>query len=433
MEQLKNLEVEKAVLGAIIIDNSKLYDILAIGLKAECFYSTQHKVIFAELVKMGIEEKTPIDFVLLGDRLKKNEIFKGCLVSFLIELGCSVPVPSSGVYYAKIVLEKHILRQTYISLVQCITFVKNKDGDADITEGIKKRLVDILLLQERKKEDYKSLKAIMPGALNEFEGYFIEGDGGDCFSTGYGDLDKYIGGWYKEMIVLAGRTSLGKTTLALNMVYKLLKRGIPIGLFSFETTKNTIYLKLACIETKISFSRIRTKKISIEERTKLKDAIKNIKDLPLWIEDGAGLSVIDVVAKAKQMRAKEGVRFVVIDYLQLLKAVDSATSRVQQVSYDIKTLKDLSKDLQIPVLVISSLSRNYNDKSEPTLQELKESGDIEYTSDIVLLLHRLKKDKKEIERDETLLIVAKQRHGRLGKLSLVYLETGDRYEEVAGW
>ena len=143
--------------------------------------------------------------------------------------------------------------------------------------------------------------------------------------------------------------------------------------------------------------------------------------------------MIDVVAKAKQMRAKEGVRFVVIDYLQLLKAVDPATSRVQQVSYDIKTLKELSKDLQIPVLVISSLSRNYNDKSEPTLQELKESGDIEYTSDIVLLLHRLKKDKKEIERDETLLIVAKQRHGRLGKLSLVYLETGDRYEEVAGW
>src|SRR5499425_157152 len=430
-----NLEAERSVLGAIILDNHALNAAME-TLRAEDFFLPQHQRVFTHMIALG-ESQQAIDLVTLTDELhRKGELEASGGAPYLASLADGMPRVSNIEHYARIVKEKAILRNLIRTThdIQQRAF-EGEDGADAILDGAESQIFAIA--EDRIRAGLISVKDIVRDNFERLEKIFKEGKSVTGVSTGYGELDKLLSGLQpSELIILAARPSQGKTALALNLAENIaLRGGLPVALFSLEMSKESLLQRLVASVAQIDAHKFRTGHLSREDWKRMTEALSKIASSPLWVDDSGSNSVLEIGAKARRLKRDKGLSLLVVDYLQLITARGRFNSRQEEVASISRGLKGLAKELQIPVLVLSQLTRApEREERGPQLSDLRESGAIEQDADVVMFIYRPNWGKMDLspeERDQAEIVIAKQRNGPTDKVKFIFRSRLTRFEEAA--
>lgn len=427
-------EAEQSVLGSMIIDKEAIYAAAELMVEAD-FYSTAHQKIFAGIISLS-EKGEPVDLVTLSEELQHSQ----CLEevggrSYLVTLANAVPTAANVQYHSYIVREKAILR----ALIQAATSIVSRSFDApsNVDEFLDQAEQLIFEIGRRgKHQGFASLKDVLVQAFDRIEKLYDEKKGVTGLSTGFKDLDRICFGLQNsDLIVIAARPSMGKTTLALNMAQQIAVHDKkPTAFFSMEMSKDQLAQRLLCAESQIDAQNMRSGFLSQEEWHKLTRAVGPLSESPLYIDDSASLSVMEVRAKARRLKAEKGLEAVFVDYLQLMRGFSRFESRQQELSEISRALKALAKELNIPVVALSQLSRAVEKRPErrPILSDLMESGGIEANADLVMFIYRESYYNKNSDTGNIAEInIAKQRNGPTGLVKLYFLDRFTKFANVA--
>jgi len=427
-------EAEQSVLGSMIIDKEAIYAAAELLVEAD-FYSTAHQKIFAGIISLS-EKGEPVDLVTLSEELQHSQ----CLEdvggrAYLVTLANAVPTAANVQYHSYIVREKAILR----ALIQAATGIVSRSFDApsNVDEFLDEAEQLIFEIGRRgKHQGFASLKDVLVQAFDRIEKLYDEKKGVTGLSTGFKDLDRMCFGLQNsDLIVIAARPSMGKTTLALNMAQQIAVHDKkPTAFFSMEMSKDQLAQRLLCAESQIDAQNMRSGFLSQEEWHKLTRAVGPLSESPLYIDDSASLSVMEVRAKARRLKAEKGLEAVFVDYLQLMRGFSRFESRQQELSEISRALKALAKELNIPVVALSQLSRAVEKRPErrPILSDLMESGGIEANADLVMFIYRESYYNKNSDTGNIAEInIAKQRNGPTGMVKLYFLDRFTKFANVA--
>lgn len=427
-------EAEQSVLGSMIIDKEAIYAAAEL-LADQDFYSTAHQKIFSGIISLS-EKGEPVDLVTLSEELQQNQ----CLEdvggrSYLVTLANAVPTAANVQYHSQIVREKAILR----ALIQAATGIVSRsfDAPANVDEFLDEAEQLIFEIGRRgKHQGFASLKDVLVQAFDSIEKLYDEKKGVTGLATGFADLDRITSGLQKsDLIVIAARPSMGKTTLALNMTQQIaVKEKMPTAFFSMEMSKEQLAQRLLCSEAQIDAQNMRRGFLSQDEWHKLTRAVGPLSESPLYIDDSASLSVMEVRAKARRLKAEKGLQAIFVDYLQLMRGFSRFESRQQELSEISRALKALAKELSVPVVALSQLSRAVEKRPDrrPILSDLMESGGIEANADLVMFIYREAYYTKDTEKGNIAEIsIAKQRNGPTGMLELYFLDRFTKFANIA--
>jgi len=424
-------DAEQAVLGSMIIDKEAIF---AAGelLSENDFYSSAHQKVYSAIISLN-EKGEPVDLVTLSDELQQ----KHCLdeiggTPFLLNLANAVPTAANVQYHAQIVREKAILR----SLIQAATGIVTQsfDSPSNVDEFLDQAEQVIFEIGRRGKyQNFAPLKEVLVDTIDRIEKLYDEKKGITGLSSGFKDLDYICSGLQgSDLIVIAARPSMGKTTLALNMTQQIAVRDKkPTAFFSMEMSKEQLAQRLLCAESRIDAQNMRRGFLSQDEWHKLTRAVGPLSDAPLYIDDTASMSVMEVRTKARRLKAEKGLEAIFVDYLQLMRGFSRSESRQQELSEISRALKALAKELRVPVVALSQLSRAVEKRPDrrPILSDLMESGGIEANADLVMFIYRDAYYNKDTEEKNIAEIsIAKQRNGPTGLIKLVFL---DRFTQFA--
>jgi replicative DNA helicase len=433
----QNLDAERSVLGAILLDNHTLN--LAIEkLRGEDFFLEQHRRIFNQMVELG-ESQQAIDLVTLCEQLaRKGELEAAGGAAYLAQLVDGVPHITHLEHYARIVKEKALLRGLIHSThaIQQAALEAEDDADA-ILDRAESSIFQ--LAEDRVRSGLVAMKEVVHGNIERLERIITEGKRVTGLATGYTQLDNLTSGLQpSELIILAARPSVGKTALALNIAENaILLQHDPVAIFSLEMSKESLLMRLLASRAHIDAHKFRTGHLSREDWRQMMQTLAQLSEAPLWIDDAGSATVTEIGAKARRLKRDRGLSLVIVDYLQLIAARGRFSNRNEEVSSITRGLKGLAKELKVPVLVLSQLTRApEREERSPQLADLRESGAIEQDADVVLFIHRpnLFKKKGEVtdeERAETELKIAKQRNGPVDSIPFVFLAKFTRFEEAA--
>jgi len=408
---------------------------------AEVFYDLRHQTIFETLVEM-YDAREAIDVITLQQRLKnKQRLEEVGGVAYLAALPDTVPSAANLSYYLDIVLEKYILRKMIHTCTEVVGRVYEHEGEIDALLDEVER--DILRISETRVEaKTDKIKELVKKAISTIEDYHQRQGMLTGVGTGFVDLDKMTSGLHPgEMIVVAARPSMGKTSLAMNIAeYVAIEQKLPVGVFSLEMTSESLVLRMLCSLSRVNLRNVREGFLAERDFPKLTGAAGRLAGAPLFIDDSSGLSILQLRAKARRMVQQYGIKLFVIDYLQLLHSTARRAENRQQEIADISNgIKSLAKELSVPVIVLSQLNRELEkDKSrKPQLSDLRESGAIEQDADVVCLLYKPSREEEEGgagEEQDALpvnLLIAKQRNGPTGDIHLTFLKSYTRFESAA--
>jgi replicative DNA helicase len=438
------LEAEKGVLGCIMISPNECLGECVGKFKAgsEVFYDLRHQTIYDTLVAMW-DARVPIDTITLRQHLKDKQLLEqvgGDL--YLLSLPDTVPSAANLSYYLELVLEKFLLRKMIQTCTGVVGRVYEYEGDVDaLLDEVEK---DVLRINESRVEaTTNTMKDLVHRAINQVE-HFHQNQGMlTGVGTGFTDLDKMTTGLHGgEMIVIAARPSMGKTSLAMNIAeHVVLELKLPVGVFSLEMTADSLVLRMLCSHARVNLRSVREGFFAERDFAKLTTAAGRLVGAPLFIDDTAGLSILQLRAKARRMVQQHGVKLFIVDYLQLLHSTSRRADNRQQEIADISNgIKALAKELNVPVIVLSQLNRELEKRgpgTRPQLSDLRESGSIEQDADLVGLLFKEAKESEDGEPDfaeESLpvkLFIAKQRNGPTGDVNLTFLKSFTRFESAA--
>jgi replicative DNA helicase len=431
----QNLDAERSILGAILLDNHALNAAIE-SLKPEDFFLEQHRRVFIQMIALG-ESQQAIDLVTLTESMHRTgELEASGGAPYLASLADGMPRVSNVEHYARIVREKALLRNL-IHATHAIQqrALEGEDGADAILDGAESSI--FALAEDRVKAGLIPIKDIVRDNFERLEKIFREGKSITGVSTGYTELDKLLSGLQSsELLILAARPSQGKTALALNLAENIaLRAGLPVAIFSLEMSKESLLQRLVASVAQIDGHKFRTGHLSREDWRRMTEALGAISGAPLWIDDAGSNSVLEIGAKARRLKRDKGLRLLVVDYLQLITARGRFTSRQEEVASISRGLKGLAKELQIPVLVLSQLTRApEREERGPQLSDLRESGAIEQDADVVMFIYRphwSKMDASPEERDQAEIQVAKQRNGPTDKVRFVFRSRLTRFEEAA--
>lgn len=431
----QNPEAERSVLGAILLDNQKL-DVALDKLKAEDFFQDNHKRIFAQMIELS-ELQQPIDLVTLVNRLQRtNELESVGGAAYLSQLVDGVPRITNVDHYARIVKEKSVLRSVIHAAhnIQQQAMEANEDADA-ILDKAESSLFEIA--ENRVGAGLIGMKELVTGSFERISQLFNSGQRITGVSTGYSQLDDLTSGLQNsDLIVLAARPSVGKTAFALNLASNVgIRNELPVAIFSLEMSKQSLLMRLISDQARVDSHKFRSGHLPHEDRTKITETLNFLSTTPLWIDDAGGTTVIEMGAKCRRMKRDKGLSLVIIDYLQLISARGRFNSRNEEVASMTRGLKAMAKDLDVPVVILSQLTRAPEKENRgPVLSDLRDSGAIEQDADLVMFLHRPKmfaEGASPEERAETQLNIAKQRNGPTDMLHYVFLTRYTRFEEAA--
>ena len=425
----QSLEAEKAVLGCILINSDSINDALEY-LSASSFYDTKNKGIFEAMLDL-YDKQSPIDSINLTEALKKTGKLDDVGGAYYITgLSQQAPSVANAEHYAKIIKEKQILREIINTSITMSRLAYDPKGDvSDIIDRAEQHLFGISELTAKKK--FEELEPMLHKVL-EIWGDRKKGDISGV-ASGFHDLDNQISGFQKsDFIVLAGRPSMGKTALALNVARNAsVNNKMKIGFFSLEMSTQQLTERLLSSEAQISSHLVRTGKLPKRDWRKLSDAASVLSDADIYIDDSAGLNIMELRAKARQMKLDKKVDIIIVDYLQLLHKGGKVESRQQEISYISRSLKALAKELNVPVIALSQLSRAPESRSDhrPIMSDLRESGAIEQDADIVLFIFRKYVYSREAE-DKGIaeLIVSKHRNGPTGTIKLSFIDEYAKFQ-----
>jgi replicative DNA helicase len=432
----QNLEAERAVLGSMLRDNAVIGDVLQI-LREEDFYPDAHRKVFAASTALHDAGK-PVDLVTLAETLKaRGQIEDLGGYGYLAELWDAAPTAANAEYYAHIVRDKAIVRHLIHASTEILCDSYDQVMPADeLLEAAERKVLDIAQMGITG-QTYDAA-AVVREVYDRMDARSARGGRALGVPTGFEDLDRLMAGLQdSELIVVAARPSLGKTSFGLSVAgHAALELGLPVLFVSLEQTRHELVERLMICEAKVDSQRVRLDTVAADERQRLIDAGRRIGASPLWIDDSPGQSMLRIAANARRLKLRKDIKLVVLDYLQLVQPEPGRKTRQEEVSGISRRLKGLARELQIPVLALAQLNRAPEDRADgrPRLSDLRESGAIEMDADVVMLLHQPKLQKAgagtDGPADTTVveLILAKQRNGPTGEVPLVYRKPYMRFE-----
>ncbi|HQE24585.1 MAG TPA: replicative DNA helicase [Candidatus Atribacteria bacterium] len=429
-----DLEAEQAALGSMLLDKEALLRVLDI-LQPEDFYRNSHRIIFESIIEL-FEEDQACDIVTLVAKLRqKNQLEAVGGIDYLTQLVNIVPTAANAEYYAHIVEEKSIFRSV-INL--CTRIIKESyDSDLDAKELLDRAQNWILQLSQKKiRYDFVPLKAIINEAFDRIEELYHRDEHVTGVPSGFVDLDLITAGFQpSDFVVVAARPGMGKTSLCLNIAqYVGTKKNIPVAIFSLEMSKDQVAQRMLCSEARIDAAKVRKGFIAEKEWPELARAAGRLAEASIFIDDTPSISVLELRAKARRLKAEKDLGLVIVDYLQLMRGYGRPENRQQEISEISRSLKAMARELNVPVIAVSQLSRAVEQRTpkRPQLSDLRESGAIEQDADLVLLIYREEyynpnTPKKGIAE----IIIAKQRNGPIGTVELVFQRDYARFENLA--
>lgn len=421
----QNIDAERSTLGSMLLEKEAIEKGIEI-LKAEDFYREAHRVIFEVIVHLS-NKSEPIDIITVSEELtRRNMLDKVGGIPYLTALANAVPTAANIEYYARIVGEKSLLRSiiTVASSIISMGYEGAEEVNVIMDEA-EKQIFQVT--QRRNTKGFVSLRNILIETFERIETLYESKGGVTGLPTGYTDLNRMTAGLQpSDLIILAARPSMGKTTFALNIAQSAaVDQKIPVIVFSLEMSKEQLALKLLCSEAGVDNQRIRTGTLMDSDWPRLSHALGSLSEAAMFIDDTPGVTALDIRAKARRVKAEHGLGLIVIDYLQLMQGngKNRSENRQQEVSDISRTLKSLARELNVPVIALSQLSRAVEQRTDkrPNLSDLRESGSLEQDADLVAFLYREdyynpETDKKNI----TELIIAKQRNGPVGTVDLLF-------------
>lgn len=412
---------EESVLGALLLDKEAIIAI-AEYLAPEDFYDDRHKNIYECAIDL-YDERVPIDVLTMSEKLKAKKMLKKTGgTSFLAELANKVPTAAHIEHYAKIVKDQATKRALLKAAGKLLDFSLDEAlGAQELMDKAESEVFS--LTQSHLARSFTPVKDTLAESFDRLDELHKQSDGLRGVPTGFSDLDKTLAGMQKSnLIILAARPGMGKTSLALNMAQNLaVKHKKPVGFFALEMSKEELVDRLLIAQADIDAWRLKTGKLSEDDFTKLSNAMGILAEAPIYIDDTPALSVLEMRTKARRLQIERGVELIVVDYLQLARS-RNLENRVQEVSEISQGMKNLARELKVPVLALSQLSRAVEQRGEkkPQLADLRESGSIEQDADVVMFLWR--EDPEILE--NMVLDIAKHRNGPLSSIKLYF--KGDR-------
>lgn len=414
-------DAEVSVIGAILIHGDALAKAVEI-LSSEDFYQESHRLIYEAAVAL-FNQARPVDVVMVGEELRaRNQLDKVGGLSYLMELAAMVPTAAHVEHYGRIVRETSTLRRIIGTATQLITDAYQSELTS--RELLDKAQRDLFALTQRGQRDFVRLHEVLMETFTRLETLYGQKGKLVGIPTGFPDLDRMTAGLQSsDLIIIAARPSMGKTMLCLNLArHVAVHDKTPVAIFSLEMSREQLALRLLSAEAELPAHRLRTGELDADMWVRLSGALGRLGEAPIFIDDTPSLSVLELRAKARQLKAQQDIGMVIVDYMQLMQG-RRAENRQQEISDISRSLKALARELDVPVVALSQLSRaveSRNDK-RPMLSDLRESGAIEQDADIVAFLYREDYYTKEPEHPNvTELIVAKQRNGPTGTIQLLF-------------
>ena len=435
------IELEEAVLGALMLDNEALSDTIDI-LKPEYFYKIEHQKIFDSIIVLFNESK-PVDILTIIEQLKKSGELENIGGAFYItQLTNNVASSANTEYHARIIVEKFIQR----SLIQISSSIIKDSFDEtidvfDLLSNAEQELFSVTEGSLRK--SYSKMSELISSAINNIEELKNKEDGLSGVPSGFSRLDRVTSGWQKsDLVIIAARPGMGKTALALTMCRNIaIYHKTPVGIFSLEMSTDQLVNRLISSESEIPSNKLRKGNLEEYEFVQLHEKIKDLAEAPIYIDDTPGLSVFELRAKARRLVKNHGVKIIIVDYLQLMTAGGNKIgNREQEISTISRSLKGIAKELKIPVIALSQVNRGVESRTStskrPILADLRESGAIEQDADIVTFIYRpeyykiYEWENSDDSRGQAEIIIAKHRNGPLDNIRLKFINTLAKFSDL---
>ncbi len=434
------LDAEMAVLGSIMIDNECFGAVIEI-LDASCFYKGSHQKIFETAISL-FERNDPVDIITLTNELKKqNQLEAVGDVVYLTELAESVPSSANVAFHARIVLEKYLARKL-IGEASSITreCYESQDPIYQIIDRSEQRIFG--LSEKRIRKGYEHIAPILHSTFEKIDSFHKRKGKVTGVATGFEKLDELTSGFQSgEFIVIAGRPSMGKTAFSLNIArHAAVEEKLPVGYFSLEMSNYQLALRMICAEARVDAHSVRTGNLPEERWQQLSVSIGSLAEAPIYIDDTPSINLLELRSKARRLKKEKKVGLILIDYLQLMDGPKGAESRQQEISMISRSLKALAKELDLPVVALSQLSRAVEVRGgerRPMLSDLRESGAIEQDADVVLFIYRpeLYMQEEEVKlkqlEGKAEVIIGKQRNGPTGTIHLSFIKHWAKFENPA--
>ncbi len=433
----QNIEAEKSLLGCLMIDPQAILKVVDFLIPRD-FYKNSHQRIYQTMIEL-FEKREPIDVLSISSRLKeKKQMEEIGGASYLTSLVNTVPTASHLSNYAKIVQQKRVLRDLIETSYEIGNLAHQESEDVDILlDQAEKKVFSIA--QKSLTQTFTPVKETLEDTFKRIDELSKHKGGLRGIPTGFRALDNILAGLQKsDLIILAARPSLGKSAMATDIARQVaLEKKMPVGIFSLEMSKDQIVDRLIAAQADIDLWRLRTGRLSDEgednDFERIQRAMASLSEAPIFIDDAASSNVLQMRAMARRLQADQGLGLLIIDYLQLMEARNPAQSTVQQVTENSKALKALAKELNVPVLAISQLSRAVEQRTPqtPRLADLRDSGSLEQDADVVLFIYREDRYKENTEKKNVAdIIIAKHRNGPVGKIELYFDEQRVSFRDV---
>ena len=430
----QNISAEQATLGSILLEKDSILNCIEI-LQWEDFYKSAHQIIYKCVLDL-FEKYQAVDLVTLTEELqKKKQLDEVGGASYLTTLMSSVPTAANVFYYARIVEEKAILRKLINHATQIVSMSYEEQEEARVLLDKAENLI-FEVSQQKIKNFFSPIKDLLTESFEKIEDLYHSGNFITGVPTGFMQLDEMTTGLQpSELIIVAGRPSMGKTAFCMNIAqFAAMHHKIPVAVFSLEMSKSQIVQRMLCSEARIDTHALRRGKMPEEDWPKLSLAAGRLSAAPIFIDDSAGISPLEIKAKARRLKAQYDLGLVLIDYLQLIQTGLRVENRQQEISQISRSLKGLARELNIPVVAVSQLSRAVELRSNqrPRLSDLRESGALEQDADVVAFIYREEYYKpKSSKKGIAEVIISKQRNGPTGTIELAFLKEYTRFENLA--
>ncbi len=430
--QPQSIDAEQAVLGSMLSNKEAVARVLQ-WITAEHFYKDSHRRIFSMMIKL-FNESEPVDTISVIDRLKKNKDLEAVGGAYYITgLVESVPTASNVESYAKIVLEKALLRKL-IQLAHDVSkeAYDDRQGVDDILDKAERSIFNIT--QNRLKGGFRHIDPILHESFEQLDKISTKKGSVIGVPSGLVDLDDYTAGFHDgDLIVVAGRPGMGKTALALTMARNAaVDHNYGVGIFSLEMANHQLAMRLLCAEARVDSHAVRTGNLAKDKWKNLSLHVGTLAESSIYLDDTPAITVLELRAKARRLMAEhDNVKMIVVDYLQLMQGPKGVESRQQEISVITRSLKALAKDLSIPIVALSQLSRAVENRVDkrPQLSDLRESGAIEQDADVVVFLYRpWIYSQEDDDLGKAQIIIAKQRSGPTGKVDVTFIDSYARFE-----
>jgi len=439
----QSVDAEQAVLGAILKDGEAINQVIEIVEEESHFYVPKHQAIYRAMLTL-YEKGEPTDITTVANELaREDQLARVGGRVYLVELVEAVASTANLTAHANIVLERSALRRLISTsneiIKSCYAFEQPVDDLLDMAESTIFRLSE-----SRLRKGFTSIKELIPATFEDIENLQSEGSGLAGLPSGYHDLDYMINGLHAgELVVVAGRPSMGKSALAVNIAEHIaIEKKVGVGIFSIEMSKEQLALRMLCGRARISQQKLRAGKLRDEDWSRLTIAGGPLSEAPIFIDDSPTLSSLEIRAKARRLKSQHNIGVIIVDYLQMVHGAGHYENRQQEMANISRGLKALAKELSIPVIALSQLSRMVEQRGgekRPQLSDLRESGAIEQDADVVMFIYRAehylahveKTDPKYIEvAGKAEVIVAKQRNGPTGLVNLAFVKEFARFENL---